>query len=176
MIFWEKRRGQKHIASLIPATPPARSTERRPALQQSHWLTSLLLPLTVMGLAFCFTYLEIWSRGSCRSVMEQREPAYHYSYLPLLSLYLGRSLQQPDLDRMRTTFFKTGSASGHIMGGLGLVKEQVYVTGIRIVGRLRAEEALDRLGWRHGSLLACLVGVFWRWMGRPALETRCLLG
>jgi hypothetical protein len=43
------------------------------------------------------------------------------------------------------------------MEGLGLVKEQVYVTGIRIVSRLRAEEALDRLGWRHGSLLACLV-------------------
>src|SRR5690348_15935734 len=60
-------------------------------------------------------------------------------------------------NEMRTTFFKTGSASGHITEGLGLVKEHVYVTGIRIGSRLRAEEALDRPGWRHGSLLACLV-------------------
>jgi hypothetical protein len=60
MIFWEKRRDQKHIALLIPATLLTRSEEGRPAKSAEPLAGfSFKLPLTVMGFAFCFTYLEI---------------------------------------------------------------------------------------------------------------------
>ena len=53
----------------------------------------------------------------------------------------------------------------------------IHVTDIRIASQLQAEEALDRLGRGRITVFDMPgLGVFWRWMGRPASETRCLSG
>ncbi|KAJ9423169.1 hypothetical protein QL093DRAFT_2262464 [Fusarium oxysporum] len=72
MIFWEKRRDQKHIASLIPATPPARSAERSPELQQSHWIDFSSNAADGYGTCILFHIPRNWVKRllsiCCRSV------------------------------------------------------------------------------------------------------------